>query len=350
MAIYGLKQVAHHYVRNGSPVFACYMDATKAFDLVNHFTLLRKLCDRGVPSAVIKLLMVWFRTQKFQVRWENKYSRHFSVLTSVRQGSVSSPFYFAVYLDELSKLLSGCGVGCRIGGTIVNHFCFADDVVLLTTSITALKILLKICEDYASDHDLTFNPGKTVCQAFCEHGFDMTMPLIKLCGQTLQWKDAVRYLGFDINCRKREEDELVRRKCELYPRANLLKNRFSSCTLPVKKFLFQTFFSNIYCNSVWVPVRKVLLKNVKVAYNDACRIVFGKSRRSSASEMFCELCLNDFNAMRRSSAYSLLQRLAESNNLILNSLVNSNVFSKSSISNEWKHLLFNIREVDDQQS
>ncbi len=41
MAIYSVKQVAHYYVRHDTPVYACYMDASKAFDLVNHFTLLK---------------------------------------------------------------------------------------------------------------------------------------------------------------------------------------------------------------------------------------------------------------------------------------------------------------------
>lgn len=348
IAIYGVKQIAHHYMRNGTPVYACYMDASKAFDLVNHFTLLRKLCKRGVQPSIIRLLLFWFRNQTFQVRWGQTFSRHFSVLTSVRQGSVTSPYYFAVYLDKLSKLLTKSDVGCRIGDIVINHFCFADDVVLLTTSIVALKVLLKICEKYAKEHDLTFNPTKTVCQVFCDHGFDSTMPLIKLCGKTLQWKETVRYLGFDINCHRRDEEELVRRKRELYARANLIRNRFSSCSLSVKKFLFKTFFSNIYCASVWVPLKKNLFQHIKVAYNDACRIVFEKSRRNSASAMFCELTLCDFNSVRRLAAFSLLRRIATSNNIIIKAIINSNVFIKSSISKEWKKILFNIGEGSSQ--
>ncbi len=348
IAIYGVKQIAHHYLRNGTPVYACYMDASKAFDLVNHFTLLRKLCDRGVQPSIIKLLLFWFRNQTFQVRWGQTFSRHFSVLTSVRQGSVTSPFYFAVYLDDLSVQLTKSGVGCRIGETIINHFCFADDVILLTTSIAALKNLLKICEKYAKEHDLTFNPTKTVCQVFCDHGFDMTMPLIRLCGKILQWKETVRYLGYDINCRKRDEEELIRRKRELYARANLIRNRFSSCSLAVKKFLFRTFFSNIYCNSVWVPLKKSLLHHIKVAYNDACRIVFGRNRRDSASAMFCDLTLCGFNSVRRIAAFSLLRRIAMSDNTIVKAIINSNVFTKSSISKEWKSILFNVGGEGDQ--
>jgi len=40
MAIYALKQVAHHHLRNITSIFLCYIHASKAYDKVNHFTLL----------------------------------------------------------------------------------------------------------------------------------------------------------------------------------------------------------------------------------------------------------------------------------------------------------------------
>lgn len=97
-----------------------------------------KTCSLNLQANLAFMLMVWFRTQNFQVRWENKFSSRFSVSTSVRQGRISLPFYSAVNLDELSELLLVCRVGCRIGG----HFCFADDVELLTTSHLILPSII----------------------------------------------------------------------------------------------------------------------------------------------------------------------------------------------------------------
>jgi len=66
--VYALKQVAHHYLRNDCPVYVVFMDALKAFDKVNHFTLLKKLCDRKMPAIIISLRGYWFRSQLFVVR------------------------------------------------------------------------------------------------------------------------------------------------------------------------------------------------------------------------------------------------------------------------------------------
>jgi len=48
-AVYTVKQVAHYYLRRSTPVFAAYLDATKAFDIVNQFSLLKKMCNRNIP-------------------------------------------------------------------------------------------------------------------------------------------------------------------------------------------------------------------------------------------------------------------------------------------------------------
>ena len=62
MAVYTFKEIVDHYLRNRSPVFVCFLDARKAFDRVNHWTLFSKLfmdCKRclifvqGMRTAMI---------------------------------------------------------------------------------------------------------------------------------------------------------------------------------------------------------------------------------------------------------------------------------------------------------
>ena len=47
MAVYVLKEVIDHYLRNRSPVFVCFLDTRKAFDRVNHWILFDKLLRRA---------------------------------------------------------------------------------------------------------------------------------------------------------------------------------------------------------------------------------------------------------------------------------------------------------------
>ncbi|CAL8141293.1 unnamed protein product [Orchesella dallaii] len=147
VAVFSLKQIAHHYLRHNTPVYVCYLDATKAFDMVNHWTLLKKLCERDVDIGVIQFLKYWFRNQFFTVKWGKCVSSPFPVRNSVRQGGVLSASLFAIYMDDLCVQLTKTGLGCRIGDLVVNNLCYADDICLLTTTIYSLKMLLKICEE-----------------------------------------------------------------------------------------------------------------------------------------------------------------------------------------------------------
>ena len=48
----------------------------------------------------------------------------FSVSNRVQQGGVLSPFLFAVYIDDLSRLLNNIRAGCYVGHSCINHiFC-----------------------------------------------------------------------------------------------------------------------------------------------------------------------------------------------------------------------------------
>ena len=88
ISVFLLKQVAYSYVSRDTPVFTVFLDASKAFDKVNHDLLFKKLILRNVPLHFIKLLRYWYKTQMMKVRWDNYFSDSFSVPNGVRQGCI----------------------------------------------------------------------------------------------------------------------------------------------------------------------------------------------------------------------------------------------------------------------
>ena len=55
MAIFALKQIVDFYRNHDTPVYMCFLDAKKAYDRVNHWTLAKKLLDKNVPFHIVNL-------------------------------------------------------------------------------------------------------------------------------------------------------------------------------------------------------------------------------------------------------------------------------------------------------
>ena len=69
---------------------------SKAFDKVNHYALYLKLVKRKIPNGSLDLLVSWFSECYSCVKWDAVLSDMFRVEFGVRQGSVLSPFLFAI--------------------------------------------------------------------------------------------------------------------------------------------------------------------------------------------------------------------------------------------------------------
>jgi len=98
-------------------VYACALDATKAFDYVDHTILIDKLIRKGVPPCFLGVISNWYSKLSAVVRWNHVFSDIFHVLGGVRQGGVLSPVLFNLYVDELILQLEHDDFGCSIGGT-----------------------------------------------------------------------------------------------------------------------------------------------------------------------------------------------------------------------------------------
>ena len=76
-----------------------------------------------------------------------------------------SPILYNVYVDDLTKLLCDDNIGCFIDNICVNHLMYADDSVIIVPSPSALQHLNYICEMYAKDNEISYNPKQNVCMS-----------------------------------------------------------------------------------------------------------------------------------------------------------------------------------------
>ena len=71
----------------------------------------------------------------------------------------------------------------------VGAVCYADDIVLLAPSPSALRLMLQTCSDFAKSHCLTFNAAKTQLIKFSRSLSASTAELV-FCGQKLTFCES----------------------------------------------------------------------------------------------------------------------------------------------------------------
>ena len=152
-----VDEVVNYY--NRSDVHVVLLDASKAFDRVDHIKLFNILVGKGVCPTLLKLLFNMYSQQTMSVQWGNVTSDAFKTSNGVKQGGVLSPILFTLYID-ISRLKS-CGFGCYIVQSFVGAVGYADDIVLLAPTRYSLSGLLKECELFSEEYLLTFNANKS---------------------------------------------------------------------------------------------------------------------------------------------------------------------------------------------
>ena len=133
------------------------MALSKAFDMVEWSELFITLDKKKVHPIFLRILFFIYRGQQCDVRWAGKYSQRFGVSNGVRQGAVSSPLLFSIYIDELFRILRQKGLGCHINDIFLGCFGYADDLMLLSASKSGLQEMIRTCEQFANKKNPRFS-------------------------------------------------------------------------------------------------------------------------------------------------------------------------------------------------
>ena len=246
------REVITYYNNNGSDVYSCLLDCSKAFDRIRHDKLLRKLVSKGLPPVITRSLMNMYVNSQVRVKWKNVFSEPFNATNGVKQGSVISPILFTLCLDDLIDELEDNGDGCWIGKQFYGIVGFADDLKLLSPSLLGLQRMLDICKTFSDSTGLVFNARKTMCIKF-HHGnhTDVEQYPIYLGHDKLVWCNQVKHLGHIFNCCVDFAADVSNRKGQFIGCVNNIISQFGFAHPACKVRLLVTHGYSFYGSSLW---------------------------------------------------------------------------------------------------
>ena len=290
---------------------------------------------------IVTLLQYWYTNQQLHAGLGSVRSLAFTMNNGIRQGSVLSPHLFSVYVDDLSHMLNGSGLGCHIAGTPANNFSYADDLAIVCPSAVALNDLLRVCEQFARDHYIVYNTTKSVCMCATPKGYrGFVPPAIYLNNEKLSYVDSFYYLGHIITSDISDDEDIKREIRSLSARGNALIRTFKFCNDEVKLNLFKTYCYSFYCGSLWCNYKSATMNRLRVTYNNVMRRLANYPMFHSASMMFVSLNVKGFKELRRAMMYSMRTRLSRSSNRVIANLFNSDARALSPLWHRWDLDLF----------
>jgi hypothetical protein len=319
-AIFALRQSIEYFNARGSNVYMASLDASKAFDRVNHFKLFSTLIKKGLPKIVVKIIVNWYSKLFVVIRWNDYDSTPLTVLSGVRQGGILSPILFNMYVDCIITALRKSDYGCHLRYLYVGCFLYADDLILLSASIYDLQKMLNICGKTGIELGLNFNAMKSKCIVIgpTAIGSPATMIINNL---PLQWVDKVKYLGICICSGKSFCTDFAESRRKFFASVNTMFSNLKYASDIVKLQLIESYCLPLLTYALeCLNTKSAVLHEINSWWNSIFRRIFGYSKWESVKEVICRLGRLDLLHIINMRRLLFLKHLSQSNNKVVRDL------------------------------
>ena len=282
-ACYILKETVLNYTRYNSNVYSCFIDFSKAFDLVNHDILINKLSEMGIPQCFINVIKFWYCNQLVKVKYGDSFSNEWRLNNGVRQGGVLSGLFFSIYINSLIDKIAESNIGCMLGIVKANIIVYADDIVLLAPSKSALQSLVDICLEKSNELELSFNCRKTKTMVFtCKTSDPIMNDFLIIKGQRIENVKSVKYLGYMISYDLNNHLDKERVIKKFYAESNQILRKFHFVDKDIKVLLFKQYCTQFYGADLWFGNKKLpMIKQFAIAFHKTIKKILGLSTHES---------------------------------------------------------------------
>ena len=264
-------------------VFVAFMDLDKAFERVDHLSMLDSLISLGISGRIITWIENFLTNRKLKVKIQGTISDPHDLTTGCPQGSTISPTIFNALVAQLLTVTLPISVDILV---------YADDLVLIShgsKSAEKLQKALNAVDKAANNLGLYFSPAKTKTMAFNT----TRQPKFILGLQHLEMVNDYRYLGVTIDRRLSFIQHVAVTKRKVNSRFNMIK-AITNLKIGVNTKMLITLYKSLiqsvilYAAPVLLLACSTALQNLERTQRVPLRYILGLPNETNSIMLYRE--------------------------------------------------------------
>ncbi len=235
------------------------IDFSKAFDVIEHPIMLKKLEHYGVRGIALEWFTSYLNNRKQFITINNTDSQSKQIEYGVPQGSILGPLLFVIYINDLPEI-----------SDIAQFILYADDANIIVTGKCIDEAILKINEviaklvKWVGSNGLALNLKKTKYMVFSRQRINLDNVEIYISGVKIERKMEERFLGVIIDDKLTWRSHIATVRMKMARYIGVMYKIKGQIPMKVRIQLYHSFVQSHlnFCSSVWGFASKTLIESL----------------------------------------------------------------------------------------
>ena len=288
LALFELTENIRKAIDTGHVVALVTKDLEKAFDMLSHDILIRKLKYYGFSDRVVKWFSDYFHLRRQVTIVNGNESTPSYVKHGVPQGSILGPLLFILYLNDLPRVVKHCKISL-----------YADDTCVYVASKDPAELEAMLNKDlesmskWYSHNELLLNAKKCKLILFGTKKNLLKFQQVKIHidGCKLDVVDEFKYLGVILDKNLSWKPQIENVKSKILRNFYVLRRTRPFIDRNTAVILYNTMIQSYfdYCNVIWLNPYSAQMKKLQTVQNRALRLILNVDNRHHRRNLYEDL-------------------------------------------------------------